>query len=83
MAICCLNVASAGVDMGIATCASTTGQLKWTLIGRYIQGEDVQPDIIAYINGMTYDKLGRLHITWCWRDDFGGGSNRFCYLQRG
>jgi hypothetical protein len=53
---------------------------KWTLIGRYIQGEDVQPDACAYINGMTYDKLGRLHITWCWRDDFGGGSNHdFCY----
>ena len=33
-----------------------TGQLKWTLIGRYIQGEDVQL-MCAYINGMTYDKL--------------------------
>jgi len=48
---------------------------RWSLIGRYIQGEDVSPDACAYINGMSYDKSGRLHVTWCWRDDFGGGSN--------
>ncbi|WP_455585556.1 BNR-4 repeat-containing protein [Bacteroides sp.] len=52
---------------------------KWTLIGRYVQGEDVDPDACAYINGMTYDRLGRLHVTWCWRDDFGGGSNHDFY----
>ena len=52
---------------------------KWTLVGRYVQGEDVTPDACAYINGMTYDCLGRLHVTWCWRDDFGGGSNHDFY----
>jgi hypothetical protein len=52
---------------------------KWTLIGRYVQGEDVQPDACAYINGMTYDNSGKLHVTWCWRDDFGGGSNHDFY----
>lgn len=52
---------------------------KWTLIGRYVQGEDVTPDACAYINGMTYDYLGRLHVTWCWRDDFGGGTNHDFY----
>ncbi len=52
---------------------------KWTLIGRYVQGEDVQPDACAYINGMTYDHLGRLHVTWCWRDDYGGETNHDFY----
>lgn len=52
---------------------------KWSLIGRYVQGEDVTPDACAYINGMTYDKFGKLHVTWCWRDDFGGGSNHDFY----
>lgn len=52
---------------------------KWSLIGRYVQGEDVTPDACAYINGMSYDKQGRLHVTWCWRDDFGGGSNHDFY----
>lgn len=52
---------------------------KWTLIGRYVQGMDVTPDACAYINGITYDYLNRLHITWCWRDDFGGQSNHDFY----
>ncbi|GAB1415752.1 hypothetical protein MASR2M117_11580 [Paludibacter sp.] len=52
---------------------------KWSLIGRYVQGEDVTPDACAYINGMSYDHLGRLHVTWCWRDDFGGGTNHDFY----
>ena len=51
----------------------------WTLIGRYVQGEDVTPDACAYINGFTYDCLGRIHVTWCWRDDFGGGTNHDFY----
>lgn len=51
----------------------------WSLIGRYVQGEDVSPDACAYINGMSYDKFGKLHVTWCWRDDFGGGSNHDFY----
>ena len=48
---------------------------KWSLVGRYVQGEDVLPTSCAYINGMTYDNTGKLHITWCWRDDYGGGTN--------
>ncbi len=52
---------------------------KWTLIGRYVQGMDVSPDACAYINGMMYDHLGRIHTTWTWRDDFGGGSNHDFY----
>jgi hypothetical protein len=48
---------------------------RWTSIGRYVQGMDATPDACAYINRMDYDCLGRLHVSWCWRDDFGGGSN--------
>lgn len=51
----------------------------WTRIGRYVQGEDVTPDACAYINRMDYDVNGRLHVSWCWRDDFGGGSNHDLY----
>lgn len=56
-----------------------SGTQTWSLIGRYVQGEDVSPDACAYINGMTYDSFGRLHVTWCWRDDFGGGTNHDFY----
>ncbi len=48
---------------------------KWSLIGRYVQGMDYTPNACAYINRMDYDTNGRLHVSWCWRDDFGGGSN--------
>ncbi|MDR1738370.1 MAG: BNR-4 repeat-containing protein [Candidatus Symbiothrix sp.] len=47
----------------------------WSLIGRYVQGMDANPNACAYINRMDYDNLGRLHVSWCWRDDYGGGSN--------
>ncbi len=52
---------------------------SWTRIGRYVQGEDYTPDACAYINRMDYDVNGRLHVSWCWRDDFGGGSNHDLY----
>jgi hypothetical protein len=48
---------------------------RWSLVGRYVQGMDANPNACAYINRMDYDCLGRLHVSWCWRDDFGGGSN--------
>lgn len=52
----------------------------WSLIGRYIQGMDTNPNTCAYINRMDYDKQGRLHVSWCWRDDFGGQTNHdLCY----
>jgi hypothetical protein len=47
----------------------------WTHVGRYVQGMDANPNACAYINRMDYDNRGRLHVSWCWRDDFGGGSN--------
>ncbi len=47
----------------------------WSLVGRYVQGMDFTPDACAYINRIDYDKSGKLHVSWCWRDDFGGGSN--------
>jgi hypothetical protein len=48
---------------------------SWSLIGRYVQGMDATPNACAYINRMDYDNQGRLHVSWCWRDDYGGGSN--------
>jgi hypothetical protein len=41
----------------------------WSNFGRYIQGRDISPeDACAYINRLDYDKNGRLHVSWCWRD---------------
>ena len=48
---------------------------QWISVGRYVQGMDYTPNACAYINRMDYDVNGRLHVSWCWRDDFGGGSN--------
>jgi len=28
---------------------------------------DSLPDVNAYLNGLTYDAAGRLHVTWTWR----------------
>lgn len=52
---------------------------KWSYLGRYVQGMDAEPNSCAYINRMDYDTNGRLHVSWCWRDDFGGGSNHDIY----
>lgn len=51
----------------------------WSYVGRYVQGMDADPNSCAYINRMDYDVNGRLHVSWCWRDDFGGGSNHDLY----
>jgi hypothetical protein len=51
----------------------------WSLVGRYVQGMDATPDACAYINRMDYDLNGRLHVSWCWRDDFNGMSNHDLY----
>ncbi|KAA6302773.1 MAG: hypothetical protein EZS26_000943 [Candidatus Ordinivivax streblomastigis] len=48
---------------------------QWSLLGRYVQGMDANPNACAYINRMDYDILGRLHVSWCWRDDYNGMSN--------
>ncbi len=51
----------------------------WTMLGRYVQGMDATPDACAYINRMDYDNKGRIHVSWCWRDDYGGMSNHDIY----
>lgn len=41
---------------------------KWSVLGsdsRYIQGADNN----AYVNGFDFDSKGRLHVTWCWREN--------------
>ncbi|NDW19148.1 hypothetical protein D0T53_09515 [Dysgonomonas sp. 216] len=49
---------------------------QWTYIGRYVQGRDANPDVCAYINRIDYDKNGRLHVSWCWREYYGGETNK-------
>lgn len=51
----------------------------WKMVGRYVQGMDATPDACAYINRMDYDNKGRIHVSWCWRDDFNGMSNHDIY----
>lgn len=38
----------------------------WTFMGKYIDGK--VNDNNAYINGMQFDNIGRLQITWGWRE---------------
>ncbi len=75
MATCSLNAVQTERD-GDSYLREYDGNThRWTHIGRYVQGMDASPNACAYINRMDYDVLGRLHVSWCWRDDFGGGSN--------
>jgi hypothetical protein len=39
---------------------------KWTSLGKYIDG--ISQNNNAYAHGINYDKNGRLHETWCWRE---------------
>jgi len=38
---------------------------KWTSMGQYLNGTTVNEN--AYINGIHYDKAGKLHVSWVWR----------------
>jgi len=38
---------------------------SWSSIGRYINGTSDSEN--AYLHGIQYDYLGRLHAAWCWR----------------
>ena len=39
----------------------------WTFIGEYLNGTDLAEPENAYINGLHYDRNGRLHVSWVWR----------------
>lgn len=39
---------------------------NWTPLGKYIDGISMNNN--AYAHGINYDKNGRLHETWCWRE---------------
>lgn len=44
---------------------------SWTNFGIYISGKGIYDNDTtrnAYINSLTYDRLGRLHVTWNWRE---------------
>ncbi len=38
---------------------------NWDYIGEYVNGTSVNEN--AYINGIHYDPIGRLHVSWVWR----------------
>ncbi len=43
----------------------------WKNFGPYISGKGTYAESNsrnAYLNGLTYDRRGRLHVTWCWRE---------------
>ncbi|MBK8808991.1 MAG: BNR repeat-containing protein [Bacteroidales bacterium] len=51
----------------------------WSEIGKYIDGISLDPDQNAYINGIHYDKNGRLHTSWVWRQTPNAVTNHDVY----
>lgn len=49
----------------------STGQ--WTTLGKLMDG--LATDVSAYFNGIHYDKNGRLHASWTWRETPDAASN--------
>ncbi|HLP77024.1 MAG TPA: BNR-4 repeat-containing protein [Candidatus Paceibacterota bacterium] len=45
----------------------------WTSLGKFIDG--ISSSVNAYLFGIEYDRFGRLHTTWTWRDTPNGSSN--------
>lgn len=45
----------------------------WTSLGRFING--TSSSVNAYLFGIEYDRAGRLHTTWTWRDTPDGSTN--------
>lgn len=44
---------------------------RWENFGGFAGGQGLYESSEsrnAYLNGLTYDHLGRLHVTWCWRE---------------
>jgi hypothetical protein len=44
---------------------------RWQGFGAFAAGTGSYGDSMsrnAYLNGLTYDRAGRLHVTWCWRE---------------
>jgi hypothetical protein len=48
---------------------------RWSVTtskGAYTFEDKTSNGRYAYLNGVHCDKNGRVHITWCWREDMGG-----------
>jgi hypothetical protein len=45
----------------------------WTNLGRFINGTSAS--VNAYLFGIEYDRFGRLHTTWTWRDTPNASTN--------
>ncbi|OGG03697.1 MAG: hypothetical protein A3F83_05945 [Candidatus Glassbacteria bacterium RIFCSPLOWO2_12_FULL_58_11] len=68
--LCYREGASGGGD--IKLCAYEPDAEKWESLGTIISGRGKYEDSSsrnAYLNGLTYDRNGRLHLTWCWREN--------------
>ncbi len=46
---------------------------RWTSLGRFING--TSSSVNAYLFGIEYDRSGRLHTTWTWRDTPNASTN--------
>jgi len=68
---------SGGGDSYIYHYTASTG--LWTNKGMYVKGSNLVPDENAYINGMHYDKNGRLHVSWVWRETPTASTNHDVY----
>ena len=56
---------SGGGDSYLYLYNASTG--LWKNQGKYLDGLSLDPDQNGYINGIHYDKNGRLHVSWVWR----------------
>ena len=45
----------------------------WTSVGKFING--TSSSVNAYLFGIEYDRFGRLHTTWTWRDTPNASTN--------
>ena len=45
----------------------------WSTVGRFING--TSSSVNAYLFGIEYDRFGRLHTTWTWRDTPNASTN--------
>ncbi|MFN7141239.1 MAG: BNR repeat-containing protein, partial [Limisphaerales bacterium] len=56
---------------------------KWNGFGSFVGGEGTYGNSTsrnAYLNGLTYDRKGNLHVTWCWRETGNPMTNHdLCY----
>jgi len=48
---------------------------SWSYIGMTVRSSDAAPDLCPYYFGFDYDKNGRLHVSWTWRETADASTN--------